>query len=204
MSRPDEPSRRAWTRAGVLRAALGGSAVVAGGAASATWVGGGPPAAAPSESTDVRILNLFLLLEQVQENFYREAVRSGKLDEARQTFARTAGAQESEHVALLTDRLGRRARQRPKSDFGDTTSDPERFQDAAIKLEEATIAAYIAQGANLTRVELTAVGPVVSVEARQVAWVRDLAGVSPAPRAADPPRDSAEILKELREEGFIT
>ena len=32
--------------------------------------------------------------------------------------------------------------------------------------------------------------PILSVEARQVAWLRDLAGVDPAPRAADPARDA--------------
>lgn len=203
MNRPAESSRRIWTRASMLRAALGGSAVIAGGAATASWMGGDSPAAAPSASTDVEILNLFLLLEQIQEEFYRETVRRDELDGPLRAFARTVGAQDSKHVALLTDRLGGRARGGPRPDFGDATSDPERFQEAAIKLEESTITAFISQGANLTRDALSAVVPLVSVEARQAAWVRDLAGVSPAPRAADPPRDSAEILDELREEGFI-
>ena len=187
----------------MLRAALGGGAVVAGGAATASWTGGGAPAAAPSKSTDVSILNIFLLLEQVQEGFYLEAVRAGRLDGRLGDFARIVGAQERKHVALLTERLGGRARGRPQSDFGDAVADPERFQDAAIKLEEATIAAFISQGANLTRDALAAVVPLVSVEARQVAWVRDLAGVSPAPRAADPARAADEILDELREARFI-
>lgn len=203
MSRPDEPSRRTWTRTRLLRAALGGSAVIAGGAATASWTGGGPPAAAPSESTDVKILNLFLLLEQVQDAFYREAVRNGRLEGPLRTFAATVGPQESEHVALLKERLGGRAGPRPQSDFGDAASDPERFRDAAIRLEESTISAFIGQGANLTRDALAAVVPMVSVEARQVAWVRDLAGVSPAPRAADPARDGDDILNELRKEGFL-
>lgn len=203
MNRWAEPSRLRWTRAGLLRAALGGGAVVAGGAATASWTGGGAPGAAPSKSTDTKILNLFLLLEQVQEGLYREAVDGGKLKGKLEEFARTVGGQESEHVALLTERLGGNARERPQSDFGDAVADSERFQDVAIKLEEATIAAFISQGANLTRDALAAVVPLVSVEARQVAWVRDLAGVSPAPRAADPPRDADQILDELRGQGFI-
>jgi Ferritin-like domain len=204
MTRPDEPPRRSLTRARLLRAALGASAVVAGGTATAGWPGGGAPAAAPSESTDVKILNLFLLLEQVQEGFYEEAVRNGRLEEPLRTFARTVAVQETEHVAVLTDRLGGRARERPRSDYGDAVSDPERFQQAAIKLEESAIAAFISQGANLTRDALSAIVPLVSVEARQVAWVRDLAGVSPAPRAADPAREAQDVLDELRREGFIT
>src|SRR5688572_32161233 len=39
----------------------------------------------------------------------------------------------------------------------------------------------------------------ISVEARQVAWLRDLAGISPAPRAADPARKADAVLRELRD-----
>jgi hypothetical protein len=193
----------AWTRGRLLRAALGTGAVVAGGAATASWTGGSAPLAAPSRDTDAKILNLFLLLEQVQESFYREALRTDGLDADLQRFARTAGEQEREHVALLTRRLGDRARARPQSDFGSALSDPERFRDAAIALEETALSAYIAQGANLTRDAVAAVVPMVSVEARQVAWVRDLAGVNPAPNAADPPRSADEVIARLRERGFI-
>ena len=203
MRRPDEPSRRRWTRARLLRTAIGGGAVVAGGAATASWSGGGVPAAAPSERGDADILNLFLLLEQVQEGFYREALRRARLDGELRRFAGVVAAQEGEHAARLTERLGARARARPRLDLGDAVTDPERFRAAAIKLEETTIAAYIAQAANLTRSAVAAIVPLVSVEARQVAWVRDLARVSPAPRAADPGRDRDDVLGELREGGFI-
>jgi hypothetical protein len=192
MNPPDEPAPGGLTRAQMLGAAIGGGAAVAGVAV-----------AAPSASTDVEILNLFLLLEQVQERFYGEALRAARLQGDLRTYAGTVGAQETQHVALLSKRLGGRARPRPQSDFGDAVTDPERFQAAAIKLEESTIAAYIAQGANLTRDALAAIVPLVSVEARQAAWVRDLAGVSPAPRVADLARDRDDVLNELRGEGFI-
>jgi hypothetical protein len=202
LSQPIDPARR-WTRARLLRATLGGATVVAGGAATASWTGGGAPAAAPSANADVEILNLFLLLEQVQQSFYGDAIRKGRLDAELERFASTVGAQEEKHVALLTKRLGRHARSRPRSDFGAAVTDPKQFQDAAIMLEESTIAAFISQGANLTRDALAAVVPLVSVEARQAAWLRDLAGVSPAPRAADPARNSDEIIADLRRQGFI-
>jgi hypothetical protein len=80
---------------------------------------------------------------------------------------------------------------------------PERFQDAAIELEEAAIGAYIGQSANLTRDTLGAVSTLLAVEARQVAWVRDIAGISPAPRAADPGRPAQEVLDHLRERRLI-
>jgi hypothetical protein len=191
------------TRGRLLRAALGSGAVVAGGAATASWTGGGAPFAAQSEDTDAEILQLFLLLEQVQEGLYREAAQTERLHPALRRFAQTAGAHEREHVALLTARLGDRAGPPPRSDFGAAVTDSARFRRAAIELEEATLSAYIAQGANLTRDALAAVVPLVSVEARHAAWLRDLAGISPAPDAADAARSERDIMAELREKGLI-
>ena len=50
---------------------------------------------------------------------------------------------------------------------------------------------------------LASVATLVSVEARQVAWVRDLAQTSPAPNAADAARPADEIIADLRDGGFI-
>jgi hypothetical protein len=193
-----------WTRAGLFRLAAAGGAAVAGGAAIGAHDGAGNSFAAPSADTDAKILNFFLLLEYVQEAFYREALRSARLTGDLSEYARTVGRQESEHVAFLTKRLGGRARRRPRSSFGDAVSTPERFRAAAIDLEETAIAAYIGQGANLTRGTVGAVGTMLSVEARQAAWVLDLAGESPAPRAADPARKPDAVLAHLRERGFIS
>ena len=190
------------TRAGLFRLAAAGGAVVAGGAV----IGGrddGGLLAAPSADTDARILNFFLLLEYVQEAFYREALRSAGLTGELEELARAVGAQESEHVAFLTERLAGRARARPRTDFGDALGTPERFRATAIDLEETAIGAYIGQGANLTRGSVRAVGTLLSVEARQAAWLLDLAGDSPAPRAADAARKPDEVLAHLRGQGFI-
>ena len=70
-------------------------------------------------------------------------------------------------------------------------------------LEEAAIGLYVGQAANLSRDAVEAVVPLVSVEARQVAWLRDLRGVSPAPRAADPARPAGDVLRELRRKGYL-
>ena len=83
-------------------------------------------------------------------------------------------------------------------------STAERFRDAAIELEEMALATYVGQAGRLTGDAVRTVGTLVSVEARQVAWVRDLAGVSPAPRAADPARKPDDVLAALRKEGFIS
>jgi hypothetical protein len=111
------------------------------------------------------------VLERVQEGFYRDALRKGRLSGELEQLATTIGSQESEHVALLADRLGSRARSAPRLDFRDSSRTPERFRDTAIELEEATIAAYIGHTANLTRDAVAAVAPLLSVEARHVAWL---------------------------------
>jgi hypothetical protein len=193
-----------WTRSALFRRAAASGAVVAGGAWFGARSGDSTSLAAPTPDTDAKILNFFLLLEQVQEAFYRQALSrtrpTGELGE----FARAVLGQESDHVAFLTKRLGSRARKPPEPDFGDAVSTPERFQAAAIDLEETTIAAYIGQGANLTRAAVGTVGTQLSVEARQAAWVLDLAGKSPAPNAADPARKPGDVLAHLRRQGYIT
>lgn len=192
-----------WTRARLLRAAVGGGAIVAGGAVIGARSDGDSVLAAPSEDADAKILNFFVLLEYVQEGFYREAVKSGRLTGNLLEFASTVGPQETQHVALLTERLGSRARPRPTSDFGDALSTPERFREAAVQLEETAIAGYIGQASNLTRGTLGSVATLVSVEARQAAWIRDLAGLPPAPRAADPARSAEAVVADLRKQGLI-
>jgi hypothetical protein len=192
-----------WTRARLLRAAVGGGAIVAGGAVIGARSDGDSVLAAQSEDADAKILNFFVLLEYVQEGFYREAVKSGRLTGDLLEFASTVGPQETQHVALLTERLGSRARPRPKSDFGDALSTPERFREAAVQLEETAIAGYIGQASNLTRGTLGSVATLVSVEARQAAWIRDLAGLPPAPRAADPARTAEDVVADLRKQGLI-
>ena len=193
--------RSGWTRAGLLRAAVAGGAVAAGGAVMAA--GRDAPLAAPSENMDAEILNLFLSLEYVQDAFYREALRTDRLEDELLTFARTVGGQERRHVAFLERHLGGRAQPPPQSDFGDLLAGADSFRDAAIELEEAAIAAYIGQAANLRRATLASVATLVSVEARQAAWIRDIAKTSPAPHAADPAREPDAILADLREQGFI-
>lgn len=198
------PAEQGTTRGELLR--RGALAAGALGGATAAWhavAEDDAPLAAPSEDMDAKILNLFLLLEGVQEAFYREAVRAGTLDGDLLTFARAVGPEERDHVRFLERRLGARARRRPDTDLAELLSSPERFRDAAVELEEAAIAAYIGQGANLRRDTLRAVATLVSVEARQAAWIRDLARVNPAPRAADPAREPEDVVAQLRRTGFL-
>jgi hypothetical protein len=197
------PPEQGWTRSRLLRTAVAGGAVAAGGAAWGARGGDEDSLAAPSEDIDAKILNLLLLLEYVQEAFYRQARASGRLDGDLLTFASTVGPQEAEHARFLARRLGSRARRRPDTRFGDHLASARSFRDAAVELEEAAIAAYVGQAANLTRPVLGQVATLVSVEARQAAWIRDIAETSPAPRAADPAREPDAVVADLRRRGFL-
>lgn len=199
----DTPRRGGLTRAGLFRTTVAGGAVAAGAAVMAAGGDDDASLAAPSKSMDADILNLFLSLESVQDAFYRAAVENSQLDGDLLTFARIVGDQERRHVAFLKSKLGGQAKEPPQSSFGDLISSADRFRDAAVELEEAAIAAYIGQAANLRRATLASVATLVSVEARQAAWIRDLANTSPAPRAADPARKAAAVLADLRHRGFI-
>jgi hypothetical protein len=195
--------RAGLTRAGLFRTAVAGGAVAAGGAVMAAGGDDDASLAAPSKSMDADILNLFLSLESVQDAFYRAAVETDQLDGDLLTFAKTVGDQERQHVAFLKRKLGDEAKGVPQSDFGNLVASPEHFRDAAVQLEEAAIAAYIGQAANLRRATLASIATLVSVEARQAAWIRDLAKTSPAPRAADPARKADAVFADLRRRGFI-
>ena len=194
---------KGWTRARLLQAGLAGGAALTGGALMGARGGTGESLASPSEQLDAKILNLFLTLEYVQEDFYRAAVKSGRLNGDLLSFASAVRPQESDHVSFLTERLGSKAGARPRTNVQPSLASEEKFRSTAIALEEATIAAYIGQAASLTRRAVAAIAPLVSVEARQVAWVRDIAGVLPAPRAADPARKPDDVLADLRKRGLI-
>jgi hypothetical protein len=163
----------------------------------------GSSAAAPSEAQDERIFDALLVLERVQQAFYREAVESGRLTGDVLEYARAAGPQEDEHVRFLARRLGGRAGAPPTTSFGDALRDEASFRRAAIDLEEGIIAAYVGQGANLTLDAAGDVARIVSVEARQAAWVRALSDENPAPRAADPPREAEDVVADLRKRGWL-
>jgi hypothetical protein len=197
-----EESRGAWTRGGFVRLAGGAGAALAGGIAIAA--GGGDPVsrAAPSEQQDVRLLNFFLLLERLQEGLYTQAVERGAVSGALLRYATAALGQEREHIRILQDRLGGNAEAARDAAFDAALESPDGFKRAAIELEESGLAAYIAYGARLTRPAVAAIVPIISVDARHAAWVRDVAGVGPAPRAADPPRESQAILDDLRKQGL--
>lgn len=196
-------SEQKCTRARALRAAALGGASLAGASLVSAWARPERSAARPSRAQDVRILKFLLVLEDAQAAFYAAALRGGALRGELLELARTVAPQEREHAELLRRRLGSDAPPRPKLDFTEATSRPVTFQRTAIDLEEATAAAYIGQGASLTPGAVIDAARIVAVEARHAAWLRDVAGLDPAPRAADLGRSADEVVSDLRRKGLL-
>ena len=190
------------TRTQMLRrAAVAGGALTAGG----VLVGGLPKLAssAPSPAQDVRILNLVLLLEYVEAAFYADARKKGALRGELREYVKVVGAHEQQHLAFLKNALGNKARAAPRLVFGTATTDPDAFVDAAVALEDTSVAAYNGQATNLTSGTLTAAAKIVSVEARHAAWIRAIAGKLPAADATDPALTQAQVMAALQKTGFI-
>jgi hypothetical protein len=190
---------KSGTRRHALRAAAASGALLGAGA----WIGAQRTEGSPSRAQDVRIFNFLLVLEEAQAAFYDAALRNSNLRGELLQFARVVAPQEHQHVSFLRRQLGSEARGKPKLDFTEATSDADHFRAASIELEEATAAAYIGQGASLTRAAVVDAARIVAVEARHAAWIRDLAGTDPAPRAADPGRSADDVLADLRRKGFL-
>lgn len=192
-------SRRDTLRRGSIAAAalvLGGGIGVATRASSAA-------ASTPSPAQDRQIFNFALLLEYLQADFYATALRDGALTGDVLRFAKVVAAHEDAHVQYLRKALGRHARRRPTFDFGNATRDQQAFLDAAVDLENTGVVAYNGQAANLTKPALAAAAEIVSVEGRHAAWVSDLAGKPPAPRAADVGASAADVVQTLQSTHFI-
>ena len=197
MTRP-EPNGP-MTRARLLAAA---GTAAAGAFAIGTRRGGGVSLAA-KRGDDAEILAFFLTLEQVQEDFYRHALEQGGIDGELRRLATTVAAQEHQHARVLLGHLGDRTQPRARTDFSEVAGSPEAFLRAAIELEETAIAGYIGQSGNLSRGRVGTIARLVSVEARQAAWLRSLTKANPAPRAADPARKAERVLDDLREKGWL-
>jgi rubrerythrin len=190
-------------------------AVVAGGAVAAGSVLiSGPPGIAASVPSpeklrirnrqDVRILNYFLLIEEVMVGFYADALETGALSGELAQFAEVALAHERKHVKWLRKLLGNRARQKPTLGFPATASDSKAFIKNAIRLEEMNVAAYNGQATNLTREGRVVAARMVSVDARHAAWIHDLAGTAPAEMITDRPLSERQVLSALGRTGFLT
>jgi hypothetical protein len=155
-------------------------------------------------SSDVSILNYALTLEYLEAAFYTEATRMGALSGELALFARVAGGHERAHVTALRQVLGRRAVSRPRFNFRGTTESASTFRATAITLEDTGVRAYAGQAPRVRAdAVLEAALAIHTVEARHAAWIRDIAGQDPAPRAFDRPLSRSAVLSAVAGTRFI-
>jgi hypothetical protein len=192
------------TRGRALRAVFAG---VAGAAAGGALLGGASTAlGAPTKKNDIRVLQLALVLEHLGATFYGEAAATGALRGETLTLARTLHAHEVAHVAFVEKAirgLGGRPAAPPRFDFGSVTHSASRFRKASASLEELCVEALNGAGPLVTKPTLKGAAQLVSVEARHVAWVRDLRGVDPVPAAFDRAATAAQTKSRAKASGFI-
>jgi rubrerythrin len=200
---PTQRSKMSSRREVVRRGSIAALALGAGAGIGLLRPPAAAVAAAPSAAQDREIFNFALLLEYLQAAFYTQAVKRGALTGDLRRFAEIVSGHERAHVAYLRKALGSHARPRPKFDFGAATRSERAFLKAAVLLENTGVLAYNGQAANLTKPALAAAAEIVSVEGRHAAWISDLAGEAPAPRAADVGASSAEVVRQLQSTGFL-
>jgi hypothetical protein len=176
------------TRATFLRRAVVGGALLLG-------VGAAPAQAAVGDRNDEAILNYALTLEYIQEAFYGEVERIGALTGGLAEQARVVGAHERAHVKAFRKVLGQRAVKRPRFDFRGATENGDRFRRTAVAFEDLAVAAYKGQAPLIHKqAYLVPALAIHTVEARHAAWIRRLAGLTPAANAFDEPRTRKSTL----------
>jgi rubrerythrin len=184
---------------------LGRGALVAGSAAAGASLLLGARRSERAEAqgaTEKRALNLALVVEYAEVEFYAEAVRRKKLQGELRSFAEQVSGQEDEHVAFLKSALGGGAEAKPKFDFGDATGDGDAFAERSAALEDLAVAAYAGQAANLSKKTLGAAATLISVEARHAAWIRSIVGRPPANDPTDAPRSAGQVMSDLKRLGL--
>ena len=197
------------TRAGLFRraAVTGGAVAVAGG-----LLVSGVPKAFAQGVTDVGILNLLLLNESLEVAFYNEAIARGALSGRALAFARQLRDNETVHRDAVRGALANNARPIPPFNFRDTTASQRAFLTTSLALENNDVAANNGAGPLLRSKQLLAVaGQIVSVEARQAAWIRrivygpdyDGRAQYPAPASLDRPITLEQARAAVRATGFV-
>jgi hypothetical protein len=201
-------------RAQLLKGAAGfvAGGVVFGGLASPAQAQQVISSRRKSFRNDLRILNYALTLEHLEYEFYKEALANRPFrNDGYRLFCETTAEHERLHVDFLKKALGRNAIRKPRFDFRDTTSDPDKFSRTAQELEDTGVTAYAGQGPNLrTRALVVEALGIHSVEARHAAWIRFLnmpaevdAEQLPAPRVFDSSQTQGQVLRAVRRTRFI-
>ena len=159
-----------------------------------------------STKNDTAILQFDLVLEYLQAGLYTEAERLQKLTPKTLAWARVVGAHERAHVHAIKNLLGRRKTvPSPTFNYRNVTSDEQAFIKTAVAFEDLTAALLKWQAPRLdSRAIVAAAVQLHSVETRHAAWISDLAGMDPAPRAADPGASARDVVAVIKRTRFLT
>jgi rubrerythrin len=167
--------------------------------------GGEIAGSAGSAKQDAEVLTFALGVERIESGFYAAAAKAGALRGELAEYVEVVGGHEREHVAFLEQALGSAAppAQPFTVDVDAIIRDPDKFVRTAAELEDAVVAAYNGQVANLTADTLAKAATIVSVEARHAAWIRDIGGLPPAENTTDAPLTADGVRAALRRAGLL-
>jgi hypothetical protein len=195
------------TRGTALRTALTafGGATLLGGIATST----ARAAFTPSKANDLKILQLALVFEHLGAEYYDTALEDGKLSTGARRYATLARRDERDHVRFVQGAirsLGGRPRSKPRFDFGRVPLRTSSFLKTALAIEQTCVETLNGAGPLVnTRAVLAGAGMLVSVEARQVTYIRILRGQQPVEtsRISDPGITAATAVSRAKKLGFV-
>jgi hypothetical protein len=171
-----------------------------------TMASGGGEEAALAEfgKGDVGILNYALTLEYLEDDFYKDVVKSGLFKGSDLATIEKFGQSEAEHVAALTGFVksaGAKPAPRPKTEF--PLKSAKSVLELASTVENLGAAAYLGQAPNIKGAStLAAALSIHSVEGRHAAALNTLLGKTIVPDGAfAKPADASTVLKSV--EPFI-
>ena len=200
-----EDNHGAMTRAGVLK--LFGA--TAAGATGLALIQAGPSAAATprySTATDLTVLQYALMLEHLGATFYNEALKSAHLTGTAKTIAETFRSHERAHVVAVEKAiksLGGTPNASPTFNFGSAVKSEKAFLTTSEKIETLCVETIDGAGGLVSKPVLATAATLVSVEARQVSYVRYVLGMSPAPYLLFPAVTPAESMAKVAATHFI-
>jgi hypothetical protein len=195
----------AMTRAGVLK--LFGA--TAAGAAGLSLIEAGQSAAATprySTATDLTVLQYALMLEHLGATFYNEALASAHLTGTAKSLAETFRSHERAHVVAVEKAiksLGGTPNPSPTFNFGSAVKSEKAFLTTSEKIETLCVETVDGAGGLVSKPVLATATTLVSVEARQVSYVRYVLGLSPAPYLLFPAVTPTESMAKLAATHFI-
>ena len=183
----------------IARGALAAGAVY-GGSMVAPFVG----RALGQAGDDVEVLNFALMLEHVESELYKSALKEvDELSSEVKELAEELERNELEHADTLTQtiqQLGGKPEPAAKADFGDAFASEERFLDLALTFENTGISAYNGAAPLIeSRELLAAAGAIAQVAGRHAGLLALLTGEEVTPSGPfDKPLSEEKVRRAIK------